>query len=544
MKLAPPRPAHPALARARVKDLLAEAPALAELPQWEAFEPLALGLADQSPFLWGLIRRDPERLGRILRAGPEAAPSAALTPLRALSETECSEARAMTLLRKAKQESALAIALADLSGHSDVVATTRALSRAADAFVAAALRVALRLAGVEREEACGLAVLALGKHGAMELNYSSDIDLVVFYDARAPALAFGAGAKANAVRLTQNLVKLLNARTGDGYVLRVDLRLRPDPGSTAVAVSLDAARNYYESLGQNWERAAFIKARPIAGDLALGANFLAELAPFVWRKYFDYAAIADIHAMKRQIHAVKGHAEIAVAGHDVKLGRGGIREIEFFVQTQQLIFGGRRKPLRGARTLDMLRQLRADRWITAQAASELAQAYAFLRDVEHRLQMLDDHQTQRLPSEPPALKNFARFCGFGGTAGFSAALTRNLRAVEKHYARLFEHAPGLELARRQSGVHRRRRRSGNPGNPARNGFWRSGAGGGNGARLAFRPAPRHAQRPRPRSADRTGSGPARGFFALRRRRFRPGRFRRGHGENAGGGGIVLTAEIA
>jgi glutamate-ammonia-ligase adenylyltransferase len=431
---------------------LAEAPELATLPQWADFQPLALGLADQSPFLWGLIKRDPERLKRILGAEPEAALDAALATLAECDSEECSEARAMTVLRKAKQESALLIALADLGGVFDQVATTRALSRAADALVGAALRTALRLAGSKLnwdggapdERRCGLTVLALGKHGAQELNYSSDVDLVVFFDVNASPLQPGNGPKANAVRITQHIVKLLNERTGDGYVLRVDLRLRPDPGSTAVAVSLDAARHYYETLGQNWERAAFIKARPIAGDIALGESFLEELSPFIWRKYFDYAAIADVHAMKRQIHAVKGHAEIAVAGHDVKLGRGGIREIEFFVQTQQLIFGGRRKELRGSRTLDMLRQLQADQWITPEAAAELAEAYDFLRGVEHRLQMLNDHQTQRLPADEEALNAFALFCGFADTQTFAAALTTRLRAVEKHYARLFEDAPGLD----------------------------------------------------------------------------------------------------
>ena len=156
------------------------------------------------------------------------------------------------------------------------------------------------------------------------------------------------------MRIAKALARLLQERTPDGYVLRVDLRLRPDPGATPVAMSIASAASYYETLGQNWERAAMIKARPVAGDLALGRDFLAELAPFIWRKYFDYAAIADIHAMKRQIHAVRGHEHVTVPGHDVKLGRGGIREIEFFVQTQQLIFGGRRPQLRGARTLDML----------------------------------------------------------------------------------------------------------------------------------------------------------------------------------------------
>ena len=443
-----PKPARIAVARARLDEFLGDAPpdctgALRALPDWRQFEGLLLGVADQSPFLWGLVRRDPGRLLRILQNPPEQALDAALGRLAACDRADCTESEAMSLLRRVRQEVALIVALADLGGRLDMVAATRALSKAADRFVDTALRTALRLSRLQAEN-CGLVVLALGKHGAMELNYSSDVDLVVFYDAAAPALQAGAGTKVNALQLTRRLVKLLQERTGDGYVLRVDLRLRPAPGSTAPAVSIDAARNYYETLGQNWERAAMIKARPAAGDFTLGFSFLGEMAAFIWRKYFDYAAIADIHAMKRQIHAAKGHAEIAVAGHDLKLGRGGIREIEFFVQTQQLIFGGRRPVLRGARTLDMLRQLEIEGWITPDAVTELGDAYVFLRALEHRLQMLGDQQTQRLPAEPGALRDFARFCGYGGISGFSNDLLRHLRAVEKHYARLFEHAPGLD----------------------------------------------------------------------------------------------------
>ena len=248
------------------------------------------------------------------------------------------------------------------------------------------------------------------------------------------------------MRLTKALARLLQERTGEGYVLRVDLRLRPDPASTPVALSTVSAYQYYETVGQNWERAALIKARPAAGDLELGERFLADLAPFIWRKYFDYAAIADIHAMKRQIHAVRGHEHVVVPGHDVKLGRGGIREIEFFVQTQQLIFGGRRPQMRGSRTLEMLQQLCADKWISADAVDDLSLAYAFLRRVEHRLQMVADEQTQRLPFEREALTRFAKFCGYARLDGFAADLTHHLTQVERHYARLFEDAPELSVA--------------------------------------------------------------------------------------------------
>jgi len=226
-------------------------------------------------------------------------------------------------------------------------------------------------------------------------------------------------------------------------VHRVDYRLRPDPGSTPVAVSLASAYTYYETVGQNWERAALIKARAIAGDIALGEEFLKDLAPFIWRKYFDFASIADVHAMKRQIHAVRGHDEIAVAGHDIKLGRGGIREIEFFVQTQQLVFGGRRPALRGRRTLDMLAELHLEGWITAEARDELSDAYRYFRTVEHRLQMIADEQTQRLPSGEDDLKRFAKFCGYPTLRAFEKELTRKARVVQRHYALLFEEGPEL-----------------------------------------------------------------------------------------------------
>jgi [glutamine synthetase] adenylyltransferase / [glutamine synthetase]-adenylyl-L-tyrosine phosphorylase len=251
------------------------------------------------------------------------------------------------------------------------------------------------------------------------------------------------------VRMTRELVKLLQERTADGYVFRVDLRLRPDPSSTQIAISTEAALNYYEGRGQNWERAALIKARPCAGDLAAGERLIRELAPFVWRKYLDYAAVADIHAMKQEIHAYRGHGEIAVEGHNIKLGRGGIREIEFFVQTQQLIAGGRHAQLRGRGTVATLAELAAGGWIDAAARDQLTSAYDFLRHVEHRLQMVADEQTHTLPADREALAALARFLGFRSRDDFAAALLTHLRAVEKHYIKLFESAPTL-LAEQQN----------------------------------------------------------------------------------------------
>jgi len=453
-----PRLAAPAEARRRLAALLETAAAAELKPELERgrTRDVLLGLADHSPYLWALVREDPERLVRLLRRPPGESLDALVRALCVRRDEH--EADLMRALRRAKRESALLIALADVGGLWDVVAATEALTRFADAAVSAAIDFLLRKharAGLlaldpdapDPGNGSGVVVLALGKHGARELNYSSDVDLIVLYDPAAASIPPGTEPGPLFARLTRALARLMQERTSDGYVLRVDLRLRPDPASTPVALSTSSAYQYYETVGQNWERAALIKARPAAGDLKLGERFLAELAPFVWRKYFDYASIADIHAMKRQIHAVRGHEQVVVPGHDIKLGRGGIREIEFFVQTQQLIFGGRRAQMRGPRTLDMLERLCADKWVSAEAVDDLAQAYAFLRRVEHRLQMVADEQTQRLPFERPALTRFAKFCGYARLDGFAADLTHHLTRVEHHYARLFEDAPTLSAAK-------------------------------------------------------------------------------------------------
>jgi glutamate-ammonia-ligase adenylyltransferase len=278
----------------------------------------------------------------------------------------------------------------------------------------------------------------MGKMGAFELNYSSDIDLIVFYQPDTLALADKDDATAFYVRITRGLVKLLQERTADGYVFRVDLRLRPDPASTQIAVSTEVALNYYGSIGQNWERAALIKARACAGDLKAGETILAQLAPFIWRKYLDYAAVAEIEALKRQIHAYRGHEDIAVEGHNIKLGRGGIREIEFFVQTQQLVAGGRHPELRGRETLPTLAALVDGGWIGADARADLEAAYLFLRTVEHRLQMVADDQTHTLPSDSDGVERFARFAGFKDRDAFAEKLVEHLRKVQRQYIKLFE----------------------------------------------------------------------------------------------------------
>ena len=452
-----PRLSAPAEARRRLAALIGAPSAAGLAPELDRgrTRDLLLGLADHSPYLWSLIKDDPERLIRLLRRPPRESLDAIVQAL--ARRRDENEAELMQALRRAKRESALLVALADIGGAWDVVAATEALTRFADAAVGAALAYLLRKharAGLlkldpdasDPQSGSGMVVLALGKHGARELNYSSDVDLIVLYDPAAASIPDGTEPGPLFVRMTKTLTRLMQERTSDGYVFRVDLRLRPDPASTPVALSTLSAYSYYETVGQNWERAALIKARPAAGDLRLGERFLADLAPFIWRKYFDYAAIADIHAMKRQIHAVRGHERVVVPGHDIKLGRGGIREIEFFVQTQQLIFGGRRPQMRGARTLDMLEQLHADKWVSAEAVHDLSRAYLFLRSIEHRLQMVGDEQTQRLPFDRPALARFARFCGYPRLDSFTRDVAHHLTRVEHHYARLFEDAPALSVA--------------------------------------------------------------------------------------------------
>src|SRR5258707_15660372 len=309
-----------------------------------------------------------------------------------------------TSLRQLKRRLALNVAVADIAGVWPLEKITGALSRFAsgclDALTDAILLQLERdgqLAIANDPQAAALTVLGMGKLGAGELNYSSDIDLILLYDRDAPALRGNDQLSRHFVRGARLLVQLMSETSADGYIFRTDLRLRPDPGSTPLAMSVQAAELYYESVGQNWERAAMIKAHPVAGNRAVGHAFLAELTPYIWRKHLDFAAIHDIHSIKRQIDAHRGGSAVKVLGHNVKLGRGGIREIEFFAQTQQLIFGGRNPALRHRSTCQTLRSLSLAGHVSPQAADELIEAYGFLRRVEHRLQMIDDHQTHNVP---------------------------------------------------------------------------------------------------------------------------------------------------
>ncbi len=408
-------------------------------------------LFGNSPFLTQAILADPGDFRSLLVEGPDRRCATALAD--AASAADGSADELMAALRRAKRRSALAIAAADIAGAWPLERVTGALSELAERTLSLVVAHLLRAAAARGdivlknpdmpEQGSGFAVLGLGKLGARELNYSSDVDLFVLFDDEVMDYRGPQSPQQFAVKLARDMVRMMEERTQNGYVFRTDLRLRPDPGATPIAVNVLAAEIYYESMGQNWERAAMIKARCVAGDRAVGEAFIAGLRPFIWRKNLDFAAIQDIHSIKRQINAHRGGERIAVAGHNVKLGRGGIREIEFFAQTQQLIWGGRDPRLRTLATCQTLDGLVAVGRVEAATAAEMKESYGFLRGVEHRLQMIEDHQTHSLPKDDDALRHVALFLGYDGTDAFAADLTMHLSRVEKHYGELFEEAPDL-----------------------------------------------------------------------------------------------------
>ena len=443
---------------ADLKPLAADHPAIASLLSSDsAARDFLLAALALSPYLRETAIADPDSLVLALSMPAPYVMAKTLNDARACWRGDdgslASEAELMRDLRRAKRRVSLVLALHDLARLVDARHTTTVLSDLADAALGAAFDHLLRggheagkLILPDPDNPCkksGLIVLGMGKHGAHELNYSSDIDIVVFFDPEAGVVRDRDEVTDVFARMVRRLVRIMQERTGDGYVFRTDLRLRPDPGSTPLAFPLEAAMNYYESRGQNWERAAFIKARPVAGDLPAGEDFLKGLTPFVFRKYLDFAAISDIHSIKRQIHAHRGFGDIAVKGHNVKLGRGGIREIEFFVQTQQLIAGGRMPRLRLRRTDEMLVALARARWIDPATARTLAESYWYLRDVEHRIQMVRDEQSHTLPESEAELSRIALMMGETDTKSFSKTYVAVLARVEQCYADLFEKEQGL-----------------------------------------------------------------------------------------------------
>ncbi len=400
-----------------------------------------------SPFLSSCLIRDPYFLRRLWNEGPDRCMEEILVEIEALP-ADVGEQAVRRALRKARRRTAVVVALADIAGLWVLETVTGALSRLAEAACSAALRVLLtQLAdrGVlcpadpeNPEEGSGLIALGLGKLGGRELNYSSDIDIIFFYDpARVPTQK-PYEIQSNFLRLARSFIALLSERTLEGMVFRVDLRLRPDPISTPLAVATDFAERYYKDRGQTWERIAFIKARPIAGDFRAAEEFLEQIAPFVWGRNRDFAAMRGLHEVKRRIDAQHGSGAGGAKGHNLKLGRGGIREIEFFVQIQQLIWGGKDRRLRTIPTCDSLRALTAAGHVPPETTENLIAAYRFLRRCEHRVQMVADKQTHSLPKDAAEFETLARFLGYRDGQTFTRDLIGCLQRVELQYESFFE----------------------------------------------------------------------------------------------------------
>jgi len=400
-------------------------------------------LFESAPYLKGLAERHADWFVASRAISPDTALQTVLLGVKRAGESAADEAEIGRELRIAKGRVALLAAVSEVEGSWTTAQSTAALSDLADFALEAGLDTLMRLAAARGQvtnataATSGLAIFALGKHGGRELNYSSDIDIVAFFDPDKVGAAEPGEETKLMSRIVQRLANLMQDRSEHGYVFRTDLRLRPDPGATPVALPIEAALTYYESRGQNWERAAWIKARPCAGDRAVGEAFIKELAPYIWRKHLDFATIADIQAMKRQINIAKNVGDVRVEGHNVKLGLGGIREIEFFTQTQQLIAGGRDLSLRVRPTAEALAALAGANWISQKAATELTQTYWFLRAVENRLQMLRDEQTQMMPETEAGIGVIATLMDQEYLPAFESTYRAALNLVVGYYADLF-----------------------------------------------------------------------------------------------------------
>jgi [glutamine synthetase] adenylyltransferase / [glutamine synthetase]-adenylyl-L-tyrosine phosphorylase len=413
---------HGAEARAQFDDL---APELQELLE---------GAAGCSPYLKGLMEREALWLRAALAEAPETVLDAAI------AEGVAGEGDPGTALRVAKRRVALLAGLADLAGVWPLETVTDALTRLAESATDRALKYHVgreiargKLPGASDDDiatAGGAVALAMGKMGAGELNYSSDIDLIMLFDESRYSRDDYHEARASFVRATRRMSATLSEMTAEGYVFRTDLRLRPDPAVTPVILAMATAESYYESLGRTWERAAHIKARACAGDIAAGEAYLERLRPFVWRKHLDFAAIQDAHDMRLRIRAHKGlGGPITLEGHDMKLGRGGIREIEFFTQTRQLISGGRDPSLRERGTVPGLAALAAANWVPEAVADLLSKHYRDHREIEHRVQMVRDAQTHALPSSPEGFRRLVMMMGETDLVAWRKRVTEALEEV-------------------------------------------------------------------------------------------------------------------
>ncbi|PWB64333.1 MAG: bifunctional [glutamate--ammonia ligase]-adenylyl-L-tyrosine phosphorylase/[glutamate--ammonia-ligase] adenylyltransferase, partial [Deltaproteobacteria bacterium] len=352
-------------------------------------------------------------------------------------------------LRRIKLREMARIAARDLAGLAPLSEVTQDLSALASAALSGALEFARRQLtqryGAPRPaetagRECGFVVMGMGKLGGFELNFSSDIDLLYLYETDEGSTDGGAEGKPIPlhqyfVRLSETVTRIISEITEDGFVFRVDLRLRPEGTRGDLANSLRSAEIYYESWGQTWERAALIKARPVAGDLEVGEEFLRTVTPFVYRKYLDFTSIEEIQEMKERINLAASRAHRG--DRDLKLGAGGIREIEFFVHAHQLIYGGKNKALRVRGTLEALSALAQQGIVPAEERTALSEAYVFLRSLEHRIQVHQERQTHVLPHREEDLRRLARTMGLSGGEALLSELDRHTGNVRAIYGRLF-----------------------------------------------------------------------------------------------------------
>ena len=361
----------------------------------------------------------------------------------------------LSVLRLYKQKEMLRVGCRDLLGYGALEEITSELSSLASAALDTAYRFCLNLLKISygkpyyRDETGALkestfVVLGMGKLGGNELNFSSDIDLIYLYQSDEGETRGGDRTYTLYefyCKMSELITKAISANTEEGFVFRVDLRLRPEGQNGPVANSIASAMIYYESWGETWERSAMLKARPVAGDLSLGDRFLKELEPFIYRKYLDFSTIEDIKEMKLKIDR-----ELALKPGmwDVKLGSGGIREIEFLVQATQLIHAGKDKFLRERNTLKSLQKLKDKLLLTHEDHETLAASYRFLRTVEHRIQVENERQTHKLPAKAEDIKRLAKRCGFRELADFKKTLEFHSRDVERLYDGIF-HEPSRSI---------------------------------------------------------------------------------------------------
>jgi glutamate-ammonia-ligase adenylyltransferase len=415
-------------------------------------------ICGSSPFLTGILCRDPAYFRNLFIYGMienSRSEDETLAALRAAAGGESGYRELFPILRRFKYGEMLRIAARDLNALASLEEVTGELSALASASLQLAYEAARRrlvrehgLPLIHGREEADLTVMGMGKLGGRELNFSSDIDLIYFYssdEGETSGVDGGDGEvrgkislHAFFVKLSEMISKAISQVTEDGFVFRVDLGLRPEGKSGDLAISHRSAEIYYESWGQSWERSAMLKARPVAGSLELGNRILDTLSPFIYRKYLDYNLIEDMMAMKKKIDSSLLREK--ESEYNIKLGRGGIREIEFFIQALQLVFAGKNPGIRERNSLRALQALRERHVISDEDCSALSAAYRFLRTVEHRIQVVQERRTHNLPAIEEDLFCLARRCGFtqtDGTERFMEFLEKHRHKVSSIYGDLF-----------------------------------------------------------------------------------------------------------